>query len=53
MKQIQTKYEAPKAELIEMELQGILCSSAPIEADFNATGMAFQRKSGTWGTEGN
>ena len=31
MKQIKQMYETPKVEFIEMETQGILCSSAEME----------------------
>ncbi len=31
MKQIKQMYETPKVEFIEMETQGILCSSADID----------------------
>ncbi len=50
MKQIQSKYEAPKVELIEMEAQGILCSSAPVvpETAFNGSVMNFNRTGGSW-----
>ncbi len=44
MKQIKLLYETPKVEFIEMETQGILCSSADIDwtggtvMDLNRTG---------------
>ena len=43
-------YEAPKVELIEMEMQGILCSSAPEPADFNGKGLYIQGQdvNGAW-----
>ena len=34
-------YEAPKVELITMEMQGILCSSVPGPEDFGGTGLDF------------
>jgi hypothetical protein len=36
MKQNKQMYEAPKVELIEMETQGVLCSSAQ---EFQGTGL--------------
>lgn len=42
-------YEAPKVELITMEMQGILCSSVPGPEEFNGTGFGFgQNLFGTW-----
>jgi hypothetical protein len=52
MKQNKQMYEAPKMELIEMELQGILCASAPeptpLPESFNGTGLNFVDKMGSW-----
>ena len=50
MKQNKQMYEAPKVELIEMQTQGVLCSSAPVPetAGFNGTGLNFTREQGTW-----
>jgi len=42
MKQIQSKYEAPKVELIEMDTQGVLCASVSLE--FDGSVMAFDRE---------
>ncbi|MBR7022294.1 MAG: hypothetical protein IKI09_02325 [Bacteroidales bacterium] len=42
-------YEAPKVELITMEMQGILCSSVPATEEFGGnTGMMLQEVGGTW-----
>jgi hypothetical protein len=42
-------YEAPKVELITMEMQGILCSSVPGPEEFNGTGINFGTHSvDTW-----
>lgn len=47
-------YEAPKVELITMEMQGILCSSGPEpnpdpqSTEFNGSTMNFTRTSGQW-----
>lgn len=45
MKQNKQMYEAPKVELIEMQAQGVLCSSAPeptpLPESFNGTGLDF------------
>ena len=46
----QTKmYEAPKAEVIKVELQGFLCASAP-EATYQFDGvvMEFNNNEGAW-----
>jgi hypothetical protein len=51
MKQNKQMYEAPKVELIEMETQGVLCSSGPEvppETAFNGNVMNFNRKNGSW-----
>ena len=45
MKQNKQMYVAPQAELIEMELQGVLCSSVP-ETDFTGNVMDLDRISG-------
>jgi len=45
MKQNKQMYEAPKVELIEMELQGVLCSSV---AEFTGAVMNFESKEGAW-----
>ena len=49
MKQNKQMYEAPKVELIEMETQGVLCSSAPtpLPESFNGTGFKFGTKDGS------
>jgi hypothetical protein len=47
-------YEAPKVELITMEMQGILCSSVPEpepgpeSTEFNGTGLHFGTKTVGW-----
>lgn len=45
-------YEAPKVELITMEMQGILCSSVPEPEPettaFEGSTMNFTRTSGQW-----
>jgi len=46
MKQNKQMYEAPKVELIEMETQGVLCSSVPAPAGFTGTGMYIQDQQG-------
>ena len=43
MKQNKQMYEAPKVELIEMETQGVLCSSASGPDQFNGTGLQFRK----------
>lgn len=51
MKQNKQMYEAPKVELIEMEAQGVLCSSAPtpLPESFNGTGLDFgSNKAAGW-----
>jgi hypothetical protein len=48
MKQNKQMYEAPKVELIEMELYGVLCSSSE-EARFDGTVMNIDRTAdGAW-----
>jgi len=42
-------YEAPKVELITMEMQGILCSSVPGPDNFNGSGFTLDQAGGTWG----
>ncbi len=43
-------YEAPKVELITMEMQGILCSSVPGPDSFGANtgGMMLSGEGGNW-----
>jgi hypothetical protein len=43
-------YEAPKVELIEMEAQGVLCSSAIPPMEMRGTGMNItnQNTMGSW-----
>jgi hypothetical protein len=42
-------YVAPKMEVIEVEPQGILCTSCGVEpSDFMGTGMSFTEHSGNW-----
>ena len=43
-------YVTPKVEVIEIEPQGILCTSgvAPEETSFTGTGMNFTRDNGNW-----
>lgn len=41
-------YVAPKMEVIEMDPQGVLCSSVPPETEFLGTGMNFTRVNGEW-----
>ena len=48
MKQNKQLYVAPKVELIEMEMQGVLCSSAPENANFTGTVLEFDRNNGAW-----
>jgi len=48
MKKTLKKYVAPKAELIKMELQSVLCASAQ---DTKGEVMDFTTKSGSWGTQ--
>ena len=45
MKKTLKKYVAPKAELIKMELQSVLCASAQ---DLSGSVMDFNSKSGSW-----
>ena len=47
MKQNKQMYVAPKVELIEMQAQGVLCSSAT-ETQFNGTGLQFQEEYGAF-----
>ena len=48
MKQIQTKYEAPKVELIEMQTQGVLCASDPVVPEMQGTGFVLDWGNGAW-----
>jgi len=48
MKQNKQMYEAPKVELIEMEAQGVLCSSAPETRDMTGTGFVLDYGNGAW-----
>lgn len=42
-------YVAPKMEVIEVEPQGILCTSGGVEpSDFMGTGMSFGDEVGQW-----
>ena len=45
MKQNKQMYETPKVELIEMETQGVLCSSTS-EASINGKVMDFEQNYG-------
>jgi hypothetical protein len=47
MKEIKL-YVAPKAEVIEIEPQGVLCASVELETEFYGTGLEFQQKGGNW-----
>jgi hypothetical protein len=47
MKQNKQMYEAPKVELIEMQTQGVLCSSAE-QTEFRGTGLQFSEGYGAW-----
>jgi hypothetical protein len=48
MKQIKQMYEAPKVEFVEMELQGVLCSSLDLK-DFNGEVMDLLKTGdGAW-----
>ena len=50
------RYEAPKAEIIEIGPQGILCASAGGGGDdgnLTGTGFQFGTSSGSWGFAGN
>jgi hypothetical protein len=46
MKKTLKMYVAPKAELIKMELQSVLCASG--EQDLRGNVMDFTQKSGAW-----
>ena len=50
MKATNKHYEAPKAEIIEIELQGILCTSpvGPTPAGPNGNGIHFGTNDGQW-----
>jgi hypothetical protein len=49
MKKTLKMYVAPKAELIQMELQSsVLSSSTPETANFNGVGFQFEQKNGSW-----
>jgi hypothetical protein len=41
-------YVAPKVEVIEIEPQGILCTSAPAPEEFTGTGFKLDVDGGTW-----
>ena len=42
-------YEAPKVELITIEMQGILCSSVPEPENFGGnTGVMLEVNAGDW-----
>ena len=41
-------YEAPKAEVIEMEAQGVLCASGPVNGFSDGTGVQFGSHSVGW-----
>lgn len=42
-------YEAPKVELITIEMQGILCSSVPGPENFGGnTGVMLEVNAGDW-----
>lgn len=47
MKKTLKMYVAPKAELIKMELQSVLCSSVQT-TNFDGTGLQLTNKSGSW-----
>ncbi len=46
MKPLKT-YETPETEVIECELQGIVCES-PEETQFTGTGLDFTHGEGQW-----
>jgi len=48
MKINKKRYEAPRAEVIEVEYQGILCASA--DGGVTGTGLHFGTTSGSWGS---
>ena len=50
MKQNKQMYEAPKVELIEMQTQGVLCSSVPAPVDFSGRGLQINNQdvNGAW-----
>lgn len=48
MKKTLRMYVAPKVELIQMELQSVLCASQADTANFNGTGLTFGTKNGSW-----
>jgi hypothetical protein len=42
-------YVAPKVDVIEIEPQGILCTSGGVEpSNFMGTGMSFGESAGQW-----
>lgn len=45
MKQNKQLYVAPKVELIEMQAQGVLCSSV---TQFDGKGFEFDTNNGAW-----
>ena len=44
----QKVYEAPKAEIIEIESQGILCASADTSTGPGGNGFQFGTNNGQW-----
>jgi hypothetical protein len=50
MKNNKQRYEAPQAEIIEIEPQGILCTSpvGPTPAGPNGNGIHFGTNNGQW-----
>ena len=50
MKTTNKRYEAPQAEIIEIEPQGILCTSpvGPTPAGPNGNGIHFGTNDGQW-----
>lgn len=48
MKTTNKRYEAPKAEIIEIESQGILCASVDTSTGPNGGGFQFGTQGGNW-----
>ena len=42
------RYEAPKMEVIELGIIGVLCASGVEPTEFNGTGMNFTLDEGQW-----
>ena len=48
MKNTSNRYEAPKAEVIAIESQGVLCTSAPGPSTTGNGGIQFNTTGGGW-----